>query len=144
MITNDKRIEAIETRIKQLRAQKQQVEARKRAEESKRKRSDDLRRKILVGAVILARVERGEFSASELNEFMDQALVKADERHLFGLPQRDDGVATPPSSEDKVKHASKSASTPDHCDPPKVEQNRKKAVQVAEPVAPAIGPDSLF
>jgi hypothetical protein len=144
MSTNDKRIEAIETRIKQLRAQKQQVEARKRAEESKRKRSDELRRKILVGTVMLARVERGELPMSELHEMLDQALVKADERQLFELPQRGDEADRHTSTESKVKQLSKPVSSTGQCDPAKGKQNRTKVVQVVEQTTPTSGPDSLF
>lgn len=144
MSYNDKRIEAIEIRIKQLRAQKQQVEARKRAEESKRKRSDDLRRKIIVGTVMLARVERGELQVSELQEMLNQALVKVDERQLFGLPQRGDDAAAGSSSETKAKQSSKPDSIAGQCDAAKSEQNRKKAVQVVEPTTPTGGADSLF
>jgi hypothetical protein len=82
----DHRIEATELRLKKLRAQRQQLEARKRAEESKRKRSDDTRRKILVGAAILAKVERGEWPQARLLEMMSKTLTRPDDRALFGLP----------------------------------------------------------
>lgn len=86
MASIDERIATLETRLKQEKARKQQIEARKRAIESKRKRSEDTRRKVLVGAVILAKVERGEWPESRLLEMMGQALTRADDRALFGLP----------------------------------------------------------
>ena len=85
MATIEERIAALETKLKQEKAKKQQIEARKRAAESKAKRSIDTRRKILVGAVVLAKVERGEWPQERLRELMDQALTRADDRALFEL-----------------------------------------------------------
>ena len=80
------RIADLERRLKQAKALKQQQVAREKAAEKKRQRSEDTRRKILVGAVILAKVERGEWPQERLRELMDQALTRADDRVLFGLP----------------------------------------------------------
>ena len=60
MATIDERIATLEAKLKQEKARKQLIEARKRAAESKLKRSQDTRRKILVGAAILAKVERDD------------------------------------------------------------------------------------
>ena len=79
------RIADLERRLKQAKALKQQRVARERAAEKKRQRSEETRRKILVGAVILAKVERGEWPRERLRELMDQALTRADDRALFGL-----------------------------------------------------------
>ena len=68
------RIADLEKRLKQAKALKQQQVARARAADKKRQRSDDTRRKILVGAVVLAKVERGEWPKERLREWMDQAL----------------------------------------------------------------------
>jgi predicted Zn-dependent protease len=80
------RIADLEKRLKQAKALKQQQVARERAAEKKRQRSEDTRRKILVGAVILAKVEHGEWPKERLREWMDKALTRADDRALFGLP----------------------------------------------------------
>ena len=53
----DERISALETRLKQLKARQQRVEARRRSIEARRIRKTDTRRKILIGAIVLARVE---------------------------------------------------------------------------------------
>lgn len=82
----DDTITALETRLKQAKAKKQQIEARKRAVEAKKKRSDDTRRKVLVGAVILAKVERGEWPKDKLLAMLDSTLTRADDRALFDLP----------------------------------------------------------
>ena len=81
----DDRIADLERRLKQAKALKQQQLARERAAVKKRQRSDDTRRKILVGAVILAKVEHGEWPKERLREWMDKALTRADDRALFGL-----------------------------------------------------------
>ena len=80
------RIADLERRLKQAKALKQQQVARERAADKKRQRSEDTRRKILVGAVILAKVERGEWPKERLREWMDKALTRDDDRTLFGLP----------------------------------------------------------
>ena len=81
----DERISVMEQRLKQLKARQQRAEARKRTLDSKKKRQADTRRKILVGAIILAQVERGEFSERELNELLDRWLDRDDDRALFNL-----------------------------------------------------------
>lgn len=95
------RIADLERRLKQAKALKQQQVARERAAEKKRQRSEDTRRKILVGAVVLAKVERGEWPKERLREWMDQALTRADDRALFGLlpVPSEAGIRTGPSVE---------------------------------------------
>ena len=86
MATIEERIAALEAKLKQGKAKKQQLEARKRAAESKAKRGQDTRRKILVGAAILAKVERGEWPQDKLLALMDVSLTRPDDRALFDLP----------------------------------------------------------
>lgn len=86
MATIEQRIEALEIKLKQEKAKKQQIEARKRAAESKAKRSIDTRRKILIGAAILAKVERCEWPHDKLISMLDAALSRDDDRALFDLP----------------------------------------------------------
>jgi hypothetical protein len=78
-------IDALEQRLKQLKAKQQRSEARQRSLESKRAKREDLRRKILVGAVVLAKVEQGEIQQAALKEWLDSALTRPDDRRLFGL-----------------------------------------------------------
>ena len=68
------RIADLERRLKQAKALKQQQVARERAADKKRQRSEETRRKILVGAVILAKVEHGEWPKERLREWMDKAV----------------------------------------------------------------------
>lgn len=86
MATIEDRIAALEAKLKQEKAKKQQIEARKRAIETKKKRSEDTRRKILIGASILAKVERGEWPQDKLLAMLDASLTRADDRALFDLP----------------------------------------------------------
>lgn len=50
-------------KARQLRARRQQIEARERATSRRQERANDTRRKILVGAAVLARVEQGDSPA---------------------------------------------------------------------------------
>jgi hypothetical protein len=66
-------------------AGEQAVEARRRTLESRRSCKADTRRKILVGAIVLARVERGEIAEAELRRWLDGAATRSDDRALFNL-----------------------------------------------------------
>jgi hypothetical protein len=79
------RIGTLEDRLKQLKAKQQRVEARKRSLESRRTRRDETRRKILVGAIVLARVEEGMIEEAQLRGWLEGALTRPDDRALFGL-----------------------------------------------------------
>ncbi len=81
----DERITGLEEQLKQLRTRQQRIEARKRALLSRRERAADTRRKILVGAIVLAKVEQGEIDAGLLRGWLDQALTRKDDRELFQL-----------------------------------------------------------
>ena len=87
MATIDERIATLEAKLRQEKARKQQIEARKRAAESKLKRSQDTRRKILIGAAVLGKVERGEWPREKLLALLDATLTRADDRALFDLPE---------------------------------------------------------
>ena len=95
MATIDERIATLEAKLKQEKARKQLIEARKRAAESKLKRSQDTRRKILVGAAILAKVERDEWPEAKLLALLDATLTRADDRALFGFPLRTEPDQSP-------------------------------------------------
>lgn len=93
----DDTITTLEQKLKQAKAKKQQIEARKRAIESKAKRAADTRRKVLVGAVILAKVESGTWPKDKLLAMLDAALKRDDDRALFELPPlKQDSAETNP------------------------------------------------
>ena len=81
----DERIEALEVKLKQLKVQHQRKEARARTVAAKRARGAELRRKILAGAILLSKVEAGEFDEAALRRWMDAALSREEDRALFGL-----------------------------------------------------------
>jgi hypothetical protein len=82
----DERIATLQTRLQQLKAQQQRVAARQKSMESRRSRKADTRRKILIGAIVFARIEQGRFSEAELRGWVDEALTRPDDRALFDLP----------------------------------------------------------
>lgn len=88
MATIDERIAKLEASLKQAKAKKQQIESRKRAVESKQKRTLDTRKKILIGAAIQSMIERGQWTAENLQKIMDQTLIRDDDRALFNLPPK--------------------------------------------------------
>jgi hypothetical protein len=75
----------LEEKLRQIKAREQAVDARRRILESQRKRKDDTRRKILVGAIVLAKMDQGERDSNQLRRWLDQALTRIDDRGLFGL-----------------------------------------------------------
>ena len=79
------KIEELEAKLRQLKERQQAVEARRRTLESRRERKADTRRKILVGAIVLAKVEHGEMDRALLRQWLEQGLVREDDRLLFGL-----------------------------------------------------------
>jgi hypothetical protein len=82
------RIESLEERVRQLKAKQQRLESRRRALESRRARREDTRRKILVGAVVLSKIDQGVFAESVVRGWLDGALERPDDRALFGLEPR--------------------------------------------------------
>ena len=65
----------------QLKAQIQQAKAAERTLEKKR----DTRRKVLIGAAVMARVQNGQWPESDLKMMMDGFLTRPNERELFEL-----------------------------------------------------------
>ena len=84
----DERIGALEAKLKQLKVRQQRKEARARTVASRRSRHEELRRKILVGAVVLSKVEDGSFDEKVLKGWLAAALTRADDRALFGLGEK--------------------------------------------------------
>lgn len=82
----DERIVALEARLKNLKTEQQRIAARQRALEVKRARKEDTRRKILIGAIVMARIEQGRFPEADLQAWLDEALTRPDDRALFELP----------------------------------------------------------
>lgn len=84
-ITEKERIAALEAKLKQLKVVQQRKDARARATEGRRTRREEMRRKFLVGAVVLAKVEAGEIDEKMLKQWLHPTLSKPEDRALFDL-----------------------------------------------------------
>jgi hypothetical protein len=82
----DEQLSTLQDKLGQLKLRQQRLEERKRAVLAERERKAQMRRHILVGAAVMARVERGELDGQLLLRWMDEALTRAGDRALFGLP----------------------------------------------------------
>ena len=82
----DERISSLEEKLKQLKTRAQRLEARKRALASRQERKNDTRRKILLGATVMVRIDRGELEQKTVDAWLERSLTRADDRALFGLP----------------------------------------------------------
>lgn len=75
----------------------QQIKAREQQQERKR----DTRRKILIGAAVLERVQSGRWLEERLLTMMDEYLMREIDRQLFGLqPLEGSTKSTEPNSRD--------------------------------------------
>jgi hypothetical protein len=83
----EERVKAAEERLKKLKAKHARVKSRERTAQSRTARREETRRKFLVGAVVLARVEKGLLEESVLQGWMDGALERSEDRAMFGLAQ---------------------------------------------------------
>jgi hypothetical protein len=88
----EERILTLQERLSQLKARQVRAEARKRALLSRRARKDDTRRKILAGAIVLTKVNAGDLDPKTFQQWLDQALIRDDDRALFELPPRPPAV----------------------------------------------------
>ena len=79
----------IEQRLAELDVQRATLKARL----NKQERGQDTRRKVLAGALVLDMMERDEATRQRFTERLDKYLTRADDRALFGLPER----AEPPA-----------------------------------------------
>ena len=86
----DDQISALEDKLKQLKLRQQRIDARTRAVAAQRERKADTRRKILIGAIIQAKIQQGVMDESQLKSWLDAALTRDEDRALFGLPARAD------------------------------------------------------
>jgi hypothetical protein len=84
-------MQALDERLSRLRAERIRLAAR--VSQSERKR--DTRRKILIGAVVLAAVDHEGVpvlrSQRELVQWLDGRLTRPHDRAVFELPRRDGG-----------------------------------------------------
>ncbi len=81
----DARIADLEKKLSQARAKQQQIDAQKKAAQSKISRAEDTRKKILIGSVILSKVQNGGWPKEKFLAMMGGALTREKDRALFGL-----------------------------------------------------------
>jgi chromosome segregation ATPase len=81
----DERIATLHERLQQLKARQQRIAARQKSLESRRHRKEDTRRKILAGAIVLAKLDQGELDKVQFYRWLDEALTRPDDRALFDL-----------------------------------------------------------
>ena len=85
----DDQISTLQDRLSQLKLRQQRIESRQLAIHAQRARKLETRRRILVGALILAKAERGEVDLKQLLAWLDQELTRSEDRKLFGLAAAD-------------------------------------------------------
>ena len=85
----DQQIETLQEKLKQLKTRQQAIENRKKAIAAKRERKADTRRKILIGAIVMAKIEQKAMDEKLLRRWLNESLTRADDRALFELPVRD-------------------------------------------------------
>jgi hypothetical protein len=79
------RIGTLEARLKQLQVRQQRIEARKSALASRRAKADDIRRKILLGGLVLEKLEARDLDQRTFQRWLDETLTRESDRALFGL-----------------------------------------------------------
>jgi large subunit ribosomal protein L7/L12 len=82
----DDQISTLQQRLQQLKLRQQHIDARKRAITANRERKTETRRRILVGALVLEKVQQGEMDKNQLLAWLDEALTRTSDRVLFDLP----------------------------------------------------------
>jgi hypothetical protein len=87
----DDQISTLQEKLTQLKLRQQRLDARKRAIDALRERKAMTRRKILVGGIVLTKVQQGEIDSEQFRGWLDQALTRAEDRALFGLGLRGPG-----------------------------------------------------
>jgi hypothetical protein len=85
MATIEEKIKALETKLKQEKAKKQKIESMKRAAETKAQRSKDTRKKILLGAFLMERMEKSPEYAAKVMPGLGEFLKRDDDRAIFGF-----------------------------------------------------------
>ena len=82
----DASIEAQQVRLTQLRARKQKLEAFAKTKLQGLARKQDTRRKVLLGAMLLERMDRNPQVKQQLMDQLASFLTRREDRLLFGLP----------------------------------------------------------
>ncbi len=85
-----KRLEQLLKKREELSAQIQKIRAR----ETTQKRKEDTRRKILLGALMMEMMERGELDRDKIMKRLSEFLTREIDRKLFDFPVMEKGKAS--------------------------------------------------
>ena len=83
-LTLEQKIEQQEQKLKQLKAQKNAAEAREKKKLNEQQRKDDTRRKILLGSMMLKKIE-DEVEKQKILADLSEYLTEDRDRKLFDL-----------------------------------------------------------
>ena len=95
------RAEALAKQAQQARAKAQRLEAKARAQQAGAERSRDTKRKVLLGAYLLAQVRAQGWELAALNigqQPLADYLTRPEDRALFGLQPLPEALAAPEPS----------------------------------------------
>lgn len=79
------KIEKQRAKLDELVREKKRIDQRQKALETRKSRMEDVRRKILVGAMFLNKAENDDAASAALQTKLDEYLTRDDDRALFGL-----------------------------------------------------------
>ncbi len=82
----DEQISTLQQRLQQLKVRQQRIDARQRALAGVRERKADLRRKVIVGGLVLDKMRDGALDREPIVGWLDQMLTRTADRALFDLP----------------------------------------------------------
>jgi tellurite resistance protein len=81
----DDQISTLQEKLGLLKLRQQRLAARQRAIAGVRDRKIDMRRKVLLGAVVMAQIKHSESDQKLIMAWLDRSLTRAADRELFGL-----------------------------------------------------------
>lgn len=83
----EERLRQANEKLQQLKARQQKLLAQKRVAESKKHRSEDTRRKVLLGALLLDQMSKDQNTKTRILSDLANWLSREDDRELFSLPR---------------------------------------------------------
>jgi hypothetical protein len=81
----NERIATLEDKLRQMKARQQRTEDKRKRLEARKSKKDEQRRRLLVGAIVLGKVQRGELAQKDVREWLDTELERPVDRALFDL-----------------------------------------------------------
>lgn len=91
--------------IEKMKKQLEQIKARIKAAESreaKKKRTEDTRRKVLIGAIVLEEARKNPQFKARLTGLLHERLTRPHDRALFGLDKPHEKTDTPSKSKAEI------------------------------------------